>query len=235
MKWETLKEEIVTHSKKYAEMRVRNKCRAFKELQTRLNKIMSEFNKQDESHAQALLEEELVEVQSLMRNHIEYVAQGARMRSKQKWSQMGGKVTKYILGLEKIRYNNKTMRQLLCEDNTVTRNQRKIFYEQTKYYRKLYTSNPDVICLLETNYGACLSDDDKTNLDRPFQSADFMKAAKQMKSSKTPGIDGLTAEFYKVFRFTLKPPISIGYGKFRLAIWDTSFWNFLVKFGHNGL
>ena len=36
------------------------------------------------------------------------------------------------------------------------------------------------------------------------------------------------------FKFTLKPPYSIMHGKLRLAIWDTSFWTFWVKFGHKG-
>ena len=36
------------------------------------------------------------------------------------------------------------------------------------------------------------------------------------------------------FKFTLKPPYSIACGKLRLAIWDTSFWTFWLKFGHKG-
>ena len=36
------------------------------------------------------------------------------------------------------------------------------------------------------------------------------------------------------FKFTLKPPYSIAHGKLRLAIWDTSFWTFWLKFGHKG-
>ena len=36
------------------------------------------------------------------------------------------------------------------------------------------------------------------------------------------------------FKFTLKPPNSIAIGKLRLAIWDTSFWTFWLKFGHKG-
>ena len=39
---------------------------------------------------------------------------------------------------------------------------------------------------------------------------------------------------FRWFKFTLKPPNSITRDKLRLAIWDTSFWNFWVKFGHNG-
>ena len=36
------------------------------------------------------------------------------------------------------------------------------------------------------------------------------------------------------FKFTLKPPYSIAHDKLRLAIWDTSFWTFWLKFGHKG-
>ena len=38
----------------------------------------------------------------------------------------------------------------------------------------------------------------------------------------------------KIIQFCLKDFNSIAIGKFRLTIWNTSFWNFLVKFGHNG-
>ena len=36
------------------------------------------------------------------------------------------------------------------------------------------------------------------------------------------------------FKFTLKPPYSIVHDKLRLAIWDTSFWTFWLKFVHKG-
>ena len=39
---------------------------------------------------------------------------------------------------------------------------------------------------------------------------------------------------FRWFKFTLKPPYSIVHDKLRLAIWDTSFWTFWVKFGHKG-
>ena len=39
---------------------------------------------------------------------------------------------------------------------------------------------------------------------------------------------------FRWFKFTLKPPYSIAHDKLRLAIWDTSFWTFLLKFGHKG-
>ena len=36
---------------------------------------------------------------------------------------------------------------------------------------------------------------------------------------------------FRWFKFTLKPPYRIAIGNFFSAIWDTSHWNFLVKFG----
>ena len=36
---------------------------------------------------------------------------------------------------------------------------------------------------------------------------------------------------FRWFKFTLKPPYRIANGNFFSAIWDTSHWNFLVKFG----
>ena len=37
---------------------------------------------------------------------------------------------------------------------------------------------------------------------------------------------------FRWFKFTLKPPIVVAIGNLQLAIWDTSFWNNFVKFGH---
>ena len=39
---------------------------------------------------------------------------------------------------------------------------------------------------------------------------------------------------FRWFKFTLKPPYSIAHDKLQLVIWDTSFWTFLLKFGHKG-
>ena len=38
-------------------------------------------------------------------------------------------------------------------------------------------------------------------------------------------------QIFRWFKFTLKPPNSMARGNFFLAIWDTSHWNFFVKFG----
>ena len=40
--------------------------------------------------------------------------------------------------------------------------------------------------------------------------------------------------YFRWFKFTLKPPDSLGCGKVWSSIWDTFLWTLLVKFGQNG-
>ena len=44
------------------------------------------------------------------------------------------------------------------------------------------------------------------------------------------GNQGILMFIFRWFKFTLKPPNSITHGNLLLAIWDTSHWNFFVKF-----
>ena len=52
--------------------------------------------------------------------------------------------------------------------------------------------------------------------------------------SRTISINTHILVIFRWFKFTLKPPYSIAHDKLRLAIWDTSFWTFWLKFGHKG-
>ena len=47
-------------------------------------------------------------------------------------------------------------------------------------------------------------------------------------------LGSLYGAIFRWFKFTLKPPYSIAHDKLRLAIWDTFFWTFWLKFGHKG-
>ena len=52
--------------------------------------------------------------------------------------------------------------------------------------------------------------------------------------SKEDGNKSSESLIFRWFKFTLKPPYSIAHDNLRLAIWDTSFWTFWLKFGHKG-
>ena len=55
----------------------------------------------------------------------------------------------------------------------------------------------------------------------------FEEVEGDLYDSENPGL-------FRWFKFTLKPPNRITGEKLRLAIWDTSFWTFWLKFGHKG-
>ena len=55
--------------------------------------------------------------------------------------------------------------------------------------------------------------------------------SRNMDYSLVFGIIALVTAFIRWFKFTLKPPYRIAIGNFFSAIWETSHWTFLVKFG----
>ena len=56
----------------------------------------------------------------------------------------GGRSSKYYFALEKSRSLRKTMCGVYVEDGTITRNSVKILKEQSKFFKKLYKSNPEI-------------------------------------------------------------------------------------------
>ena len=111
---------------------------------------------------------------------------------------------KYFLGLEKLRYSNKTMKQLIEDDGSIERDQKKILMEQVNFYRKLYTSNSNVFFEYENKMQTKLTTDDKNNLGKDISLDELSQALYSMPNNKSPGLNGLPAEVYKVFWSKIK-------------------------------
>ena len=76
--------------------------------------------------------------------------------------------------------------------------------EAKNYYESLYTSitelsnEYDDIFFLE-NIEAKLTDDQKISCEGELSAAECLESLKTMEMDRSPGTDGLPAEFYKVF------------------------------------
>ena len=70
--------------------------------------------------------------------------------------------------------------------------------------------------------------------ENPFVATSFFPFVEIQKYTRMRRQMYLISWLFRWFKFTLKPPNRITGEKLRLAIWDTFFWTFLVKFGHNG-
>ena len=129
VRWEHVKSQVVKKCQEISLQKAKNINKRFTELQKRLRSLLENrdqmLNKCVSTANQIKFREEMEQVQNEINTHLEYKAKGARVRSKIQYYEDGEKSSKYFLGLEKVRYSNKTLNAIYCEDNTVTRDQRK--------------------------------------------------------------------------------------------------------------
>ena len=162
-------------------------------------------NNISEPHKEILHTELRIKKQQL-EEIIGYKTQGAIIRSKVKWYNEGERNTKYFHSLEKRHYNSKTIRNLVTDDGTRISRDVEILQEAKKFYKSLYTSITDKELSNEyddiffpENIEAKLTDDQKLSCEGELSAAECFECLKTMEMGKSPGTDGLPAEFYKVF------------------------------------
>ena len=131
-------------------------------------------------------------------------AKGAQIRSREKWVELGEKNNAYFLGLEKQRQVKKSINKLSDDNGNIITDQTDLLNKIKHYYANLYKANqPDKSLLeqniFETNLEKKLNDHDKSICDGTLTVDECSDAIFHMKLNKTPGLDGLTVEFYRKF------------------------------------
>ena len=137
---------------------------------------------------------------------IEYRTKGAILRSQCRWHNEGEKNTKYFLNLEKRHYKQGTISQLKTDNDIVITTDKDILKECLSFYKNLYetklTSEQDP-SIMEKFFPAentiHLSQEEQNLCEGPLTEKECLTSLKQMADGKTPGTDGLPAEFYKIF------------------------------------
>ena len=124
---------------------------------------------------------------------------GTMLRSKSRYYEMGESNTKYFLGLEKANAKSKVMTQVITEKQEIITSPKKVLQEQRRFYEVLYTSNPKINFEMKTPPPVTLFDTDKKGLDSTLTLEELGIALVQTKHNKSPGPDGIGADFYKVF------------------------------------
>ena len=149
-KWETIKETIQIKSKIWSKNKAVDNKQRMNLITQKLQKIQDQI-----SNGTSKQNNELINVyekyKELLDHHIERIAKGAIVRSKQIWYEKGECCSSYFLGLEKLRYSNKMMKKLYGKNDKVLYKQHEIMQEQLDFYQKLYTSNTDIVFTYENN------------------------------------------------------------------------------------
>ena len=143
-------------------------------------------------------------VKSELENIHTNISRGIQTRAKAKEIEFGEKNSKYFSNLEKSHSKAKHITELEVDGKTIT-NQNDILNEEKIFYENLYSSRGiDIesksifIDEIKKN-GPQLSEDEKNFMDEGITIKECSKALRQLPNSKSPGSDGFTAEFYKVF------------------------------------
>jgi hypothetical protein len=131
-------------------------------------------------------------------------AKGAQIRSREKWIELGEKNNSYFLGLEKQRQVNKSINKLKDDKNSVITDQPKLLHMIKEYYEKLYTTtkpNKELLenYIFETNLERNINEEEFKICDGKLTIEECTSAFNMMKLNKSPGLDGLTVEFYQTF------------------------------------
>ena len=135
-------------------------------------------------------------------------AKGAFVRSKAKWIEQGEKNSSYFYSLEKRR-QTKICITKLNQNGNIIQDTKKITEEECQFYSNLYKKkfqSDDCDAFMESvNENVTkLTDEDKLLLDKDVTLIEIETALKQMKNGKSPGIDGLSIEFFKTFWSDIK-------------------------------
>ena len=202
LKWDLIKMEIRGFTVKYS----KNQAKQRKSMEIQLQKQINELYKKAETHPNnKQIIHEIHVARSRLKNIMQYKTKGTILRSKVRWHEHGERNTRYFYGLEKRNFEKKTTTKLKLPNGSLTTDQSEILQEQMHFYKALYTSNNHESSVsnndlpLFTENITPLENADKLSCEGKVTQAECLKALKDFKNEKSPGTDGLQAEFYKYF------------------------------------
>ena len=135
----------------------------------------------------------------------DYITQGAIIRSRATWYELGEKNNKYFLNLEKSNKKKSSVRKIFTRDGKLTNNPKKIMDELESFYADLYDgsscpSDSATSMFLDNSTGfPALADDSRKGCEGKLGYSECFSVLGTFPKNKTPGNDGLTIEFYLAF------------------------------------
>ena len=201
--WEVCKIKIKEFSMKYSKQKQ-------KEREYRLIKLQEEFNRQSEKVDENPTKGEIDKLEN-MKNELDklytYKCQGAYIRAREKWMELGEKSTKYFLKKEAINGVKKEVGCLLQNKKEYTE-RGDILKMISNYFSSLYANNKsddvDIESYLKNTDLKELNDNDALSCEGMLTEKECYNAVFSMQNNKAPGSDGLSTEFYKCFWSDIK-------------------------------
>jgi len=148
----------------------------------------------------------LDEIRNEINEYYENKTEAARIRAKENWYEKGEKSTKYFFELEKYRAKTKLWNKVKAPNGKYEEGISNILKRQVEFYEHLFKSEGnDDKCgdELLSNISAELNDFQANELELEIQIDELTKAVNSMSKGKSPGEDGITAEFYQKYWYLI--------------------------------
>ena len=193
LRWEMIKMEIISFSTMLA-LQIGHKRRQKVE---QVERTLSYLLKQYALTEQDKYLDEYYEVKTERDSIMQQQLQSILFHSRAKYYNEGEKNTKYFFGLAKSGYNNKVMYNIYDEAMCLQKCPADVLAVQYRYYKNLYTANKDAVFTLVNRTGNKIPDNNREVLEQKITQNELKAAVMHFKNDKTPGVDGIIAQFYK--------------------------------------
>ena len=143
----------------------------------------------------------LAELKSLLQAIEDQAVEGAIIRSKEQWLELGECPTQYFYQLENKRQTRNAINELRVNDMAVTSN-KEILSACRSFYKSLYSEEPvdfESKDWLLDQLDTALSGKDQLKCEGDITLAECSVALSQMTTGKSPRNDGFPVEFYRRF------------------------------------
>ena len=131
--------------------------------------------------------------------------EGIFIRSRAQDVENGEKPSKYFCNLESHNYLSKIIPKIEMPDGKVINNQTEILTEAKHFFENLYTSKDDKLDDIDLNIELAglnipkLTNDESNNIEGLITYEQAKYTLFHMKNNRSPGSDGYSADFFKVF------------------------------------
>ena len=198
LKWDLIKADVRQYTIDYS----RTQARIRREHEDELHK---QFQEADHKLQQNYSNENIARLEQIKQNLEEVNAlktAGIFLRSKAQYIEDSEKCSAYFLNLEKRNYEMKHIKKLTLANDTELTDAKEILEEEKRFYKDLYSSDQTETPSDTTFFNDSipkLSQNERDYCDQPISLKECAKALLSLKNGKSPGSDGFTPDFYKMF------------------------------------
>lgn len=207
--WEMLKMEIRIFAIRFAKRKANEERSTEQNLFRNLEEINSRIDASPENTA-------LADEAKKLRIELDEIAvqktKGSIIRSRARWYESGEKCNRYFYSLEKRSHEKRHIKKLKTPDGTTVKDPTSILNVMKNFYNELYTSKKqldatDPLSFCEYESLPRLDDEKQSICEGPITAEECLAALKTFQHNKSPGTDGLSAEFYLCFWNELSGPL----------------------------